>query len=125
MGWQPELTAIEGGYSSVTRKYSAWMYFNTIQMCRNFPHGSAGKESACNAGDTGGVSMFNPWVGKIPWRRKWQPTPVFLPENSFGQRNLADYGPKSLKGLDMTEAAKQAHMCGLNKRDLFSHSSGS
>ena len=37
--------------------------------------GSDGKESACNAGDPG----FDPWVGKIPWRRKWQPTPVFLP----------------------------------------------
>ena len=36
---------------------------------------------------------FNPWVGKIPWRRKWQPTPVFLPGESNGQRSLADYGP--------------------------------
>ena len=31
---------------------------------------------------------FNPWVRKIPWRRKWQPTPVFLPEKSHGQRSL-------------------------------------
>ena len=36
---------------------------------------------------------FDPWVGKIPWRRKWQPTPVFLPGKSHGQRNLADYSP--------------------------------
>ena len=35
----------------------------------------SGKESAYNAGDTG----LDPWVRKIPWRRKWQPTPVFLP----------------------------------------------
>ena len=34
---------------------------------------------------------FNPWVGKIPWRRKWQPTPVFLPGKSHGQRSLAGY----------------------------------
>ena len=34
---------------------------------------------------------FNPWVGKIPWRRKWQPTPVFLPGESHGQRSLAGY----------------------------------
>ena len=34
---------------------------------------------------------FDPWVGKIPWRRKWQPTPVFLPGKSHGQRRLADY----------------------------------
>ena len=31
---------------------------------------------------------FYPWVGKIPWRRKWQPTPVFLPGESHGQRSL-------------------------------------
>jgi len=33
-------------------------------------------------------------VGKIPWRRKWQPTPVFLPRKSHGQRNLAGYSPE-------------------------------
>ena len=41
---------------------------------------------------------FHPWVGKIPWRRAWQPTPVFLPGESHGQRSLAGYspwGPKS------------------------------
>ena len=36
---------------------------------------------------------FNPWVGKIPWSRKWQPTPVFLPEKSHGQRSLVGYSP--------------------------------
>ena len=34
---------------------------------------------------------FDPWVGKIPWRREWLPTPVFLPGKSHGQRNLAGY----------------------------------
>ena len=33
------------------------------------------------------------WVRKIPWRRKWQPTPVFLPEELHGQRSLEDYSP--------------------------------
>ena len=37
--------------------------------------------------------MFDPWVRKISWRRKWQPTPVFLPGKSHGQRSLADYSP--------------------------------
>ena len=37
--------------------------------------------------------MFNPLVVKIPWRRKWQPTPVFLPGKSHGQRSLVDYSP--------------------------------
>ena len=36
---------------------------------------------------------FDPCVGKIPWRRAWQPTPVFLSGESHGQRNLADYSP--------------------------------
>ena len=40
---------------------------------------------------------FNPWVGKIPWKRAWQPTPVFLPQDSHGQRSLAGYGPWSCK----------------------------
>ena len=46
---------------------------------------------------------FNPWVGKIPWRREWQPTPVFLPGESHGLRSLAGYSPWGHKELDMTE----------------------
>ena len=44
-----------------------------------------------------------PWVGKIPWRRKWQPTPVFLPGESHGQRRRAGYSPWRRKESDMTE----------------------
>ena len=36
---------------------------------------------------------FSPWVGKIPWIREWQPTPVFLPREFHGQRSLAGYSP--------------------------------
>ena len=46
---------------------------------------------------------FNPWVGKIPWRRARQPTPVFLPGESHGQRSLAGYSPWSHKESDTTE----------------------
>ena len=46
---------------------------------------------------------FNPWVGKIPWRRKWQPTPVFLPGESHGRRSLVGYCPWGCKESDMTE----------------------
>jgi len=56
-------------------------------MC--FPGGSESKESACNTKDLGWL----PVVGKIPWERKWQPTPVFLSGESHGQRNLEDYNP--------------------------------
>ena len=65
-------------------------------MC-GFPGGSVGKESACSMGD------LDSWVRKSPWRRKWQPTPVFLPREFQGQRNLLGYSPWGHKELDMTE----------------------
>ena len=46
---------------------------------------------------------FNPWVGKIPWRRKWQSTPVLLPGESHGQRSLIGYSPWGRKESDTTE----------------------
>ena len=59
-------------------------------------------EPACQGRRPKGCS-FNPWVGKIPWRRVWQPTPVFLPGESHGQRSLVGYSPGGPKELDMTE----------------------
>ena len=52
---------------------------------------------------------FNLWVGKIPWSRKWQPTPVFLPGESHGQRSLMGYSPWGHKESDMTEQLTQTH----------------
>ena len=46
---------------------------------------------------------MDPWVGKIPWTRKWQPTPVFLPGKSHGQRSLVGYSPWGREELDMVE----------------------
>ena len=46
---------------------------------------------------------FNPWVGKIPWRRAWQLTPVFLPGESHGHRSPAAYSPQGHKESDMTQ----------------------
>ena len=66
------------------------------------PGGSRGKELACQ-GRRLKRCGFNPWVGKIPWRRKWQPTPVFLPRESHGQRSLVGHGPWGHKESDMTE----------------------
>ena len=59
------------------------------------------KESVCNAGDTGDVGSIS--VGTVPWRRKQQPTSVFLPEKSQGQRSLACCSPKGHKKSDTTE----------------------
>ena len=59
----------------------------------------SGKESAWQCGRL----EFYPWVGKMPWRREWQPTPVFLPGKSHGQRSLAGYSPWDHKESDMIE----------------------
>ena len=62
--------------------------------------GACGKEPACQCRRRG----FHPWVGKIPWRRARQPTPVFLPGESHGQRSLVGYSLQSRKESDTTEA---------------------
>ena len=59
----------------------------------------SGKESACSVGDLGLICG----LGWFPWRRKLQPTPIFLPRKFQGQRSLADYSPCVCKELDMTE----------------------
>jgi len=56
-------------------------------MDRGFPGGTGGKESACQCRRCKRLG-FDPWVGKISWSRKWQPTPVFLSGKSHGQRIL-------------------------------------
>ena len=61
-----------------------------------FPGGSESKESAFDARDP----EIKP--GKVPWRRKWLSTPIFLPGEFHGQRSLADYSPWGCKELDMT-----------------------
>ena len=70
-----------------------------ISNILGFPGGASGKEPTCQCRRSG----FIPWVGKILWGREWQPTPVFLPGESHGQRSLAGYSPWGHKELDMTE----------------------
>ena len=53
---------------------------------------------------------FDPWVGKMPCRRTWQPTSVFLPEKSHGQVSLLGYGPKGCKESDTTEKLSPQHI---------------
>ena len=64
-----------------------------------FPGGSSGKESNSGAGDLGLI----PELGRSredPWRREWQPTPVFLPGKSHGQKSLVGYSPQGHKESD-------------------------
>ena len=60
---------------------------------------------------------FSPWVSKSPWRRKWQPTEVFLPEKSHEQRGLAGYSPWGCKESDTTEGLSLS--LGLLTWDLY------
>ena len=53
-------------------------------------------------------TWFDPWVEKIPWSRKWQPTAVFLPGESHGWRSLVGYSPWGSKELDMTKVTDHA-----------------
>ena len=65
-----------------------------------FPDSSVVKNPPASAEDM--RLVFDPWVGKIPWRRKWQPTPVFLPGKLQGQRSLVGYSPGGWEGSDMS-----------------------
>ena len=53
---------------------------------------------------------FNPWIKKIPWRRKWKPTPVFLPGKSHGQKSLVGYSPWGCKRIIHDLATKQTDL---------------
>ena len=64
-----------------------------------FPGGSDSKSICLQCGRPG----FDPWVRKIPWRRKWQPTPVLLPGESHGWRSLVGYSPGGCEESGMAE----------------------
>ena len=68
----------------------------------HFPDGASGKEPhhQCKKCKRYG---FDPWVEKIPWRRAWQPTPVLLPREFYGQRRLAGYSPQDHTESDRLE----------------------
>ena len=82
--------------SSCFRVLSCFTMLNTMA---GIPRWLSGKESTCQYRRP----KFDPWVGKIPRRRTWQPTPVFLPGKPHGQRSLAGYSPGGSKESDSTE----------------------
>ena len=73
----------------------------------DFSGDTSGKEPACQCGRLK-RRQFNPWIWKIPWRKAWQPTPVFLPGEPRGQRKLMGYSPQGRKESDRTEATCHA-----------------
>ena len=72
------------------------IYKAEIKLHLGFPGGASGKEPACQC-RRHKRHRFDRWVGKIPWRRARQPTPVFWLGESYGQRSLAGYSPWGLK----------------------------
>ena len=73
--------------------------WGTLDTYLGFPGCSDSKESTCSAGDLGLI----PGLGRFPWRGKWQPIPVFLSGESYGQSSLAGHSPWGCRELDMTE----------------------
>ena len=69
---------------------------NPIPLDMGFPGGANGKEPACQCRRRK-RSRFDPWVGKIPWRRAWQPTPVISAGESQAQKSLVGYSPWGCK----------------------------
>jgi len=75
-----------------------------VDFTMDFPGGASKKKNfACQRGRHK-RQRFNPWVGKIPWRRAWHPTPVFLSGATHGQRSLMGYSPWGHKDSDKIEA---------------------
>ena len=76
-----------------------YLVFGNVWSTGGFSGGSDGKESVCQCRRPG----FDPWVRKIPWRRKWHPTPVLLSGEFHGQRSPEGYNPWDSKEWDTTE----------------------
>ena len=86
---------------------SLYLFWPCLSISPGFPSGSDGKESSCQCKRP----RFNPWIGKVPWRREWQPTAVFLPREFHGQRSLVGYTPWGHKELDMAKhACERVHI---------------
>ena len=83
----------------------------------NFPGGSDGEESACNAGDMSSI----PGLGRSPWRREWQPTPIFLPGEFHGHRRLACYSPWGRKESDANKQLTHTFFFGHSMRHVGSY----
>ena len=84
----------------MVRKWTkSWCVFNYYCASAGLSRWLIGKESTCQYRR----QSFSAWVAKIPWRRKWQPTPVFLPGKFHGQRSLAGCHPRGRKESDTTQ----------------------
>ena len=88
-------------------------HYIILAIFKGFPSGTSGKAPTCQCRRYKRRG-FNPWVRKIPWRRAWQLTPVFLPREIHGQKSLVGYSPWGCKGLDLIEQLSMLLGCRLN-----------
>ena len=130
-------------------QYSSYLFvIETIHPYYGFLVAQLVKKTTCNVEDLGSIPglgrrlwgipwwlrwwriclqfrrlRLNPWIRKIPWRREWQPTPVFLPGEFHGQRSLVGYNPWDRKELDMTEQLTHAtrRLCDLTENPDSQH----
>ena len=94
--WRQCVPGYKNAYTCILMICMYWCLFGGV------PGGASGKEPACKCKRLKRC-RFDPRIGKIPWRRAWQPTPVFLPAESLGLRSLAGYSPWGHKESDTTE----------------------
>ena len=90
------------GYYGVTKSRTQLSNFHSLTQMLLKSWWLSGKEPACQCRRCKRC-RFNPWVGRTPWRRAWQPTPVSLPGESRGQRSLVCYSPWGRTESDTTE----------------------
>ena len=103
LSFSPDICPGVGPQDHMVALFSVLFCFFFLRNLPTILHGLpwwvSSKESAWQCRRWG----FDPWVRKIPWRRKWQPTPVFLPGKSHGQRSPVGYSPWGHKEPGMTE----------------------
>ena len=122
--WQPTPVLLPGkshGWRSLVG-YSPWgrkelntteqIHFLEVEL--DLPGSASGKEPGCQCRRHKRCRV-NPWVGKIPWRRAWPPTPVFLRGESHGQNRLAGYSPWGHKESDTTVGTSSSRSRMVNK----------
>ena len=83
------VSCLAGGFFTVWVTREGWWASQVALVVKDLPTDAAD-------------ARFNPWVGKMPWNRKWQPALVFLPGRFHGQRSLAGYSPWSCRKSDIT-----------------------
>ena len=86
----------------VTKSWTGLSDSAELTIRKGFPGGASGKEPACQCRRYKRCWLDH-WIRKIPWKRAWQPTSVFMPGESYGQKSLAGYSPWGGKESDRTE----------------------